>query len=212
VISDGFGDEPVHQDLRLLEIVEEYLRGHERLVRLKVADRLRGSDAATDVYADLCNEARITAWKVLAKRPDAPPEYVSAAMSMRVSECLHRGTWTGMETHRGRPTDPLRRPMHQRASVSDETLRLDEILSSGSSLEEIMMRYHDGDIVRALNEELTLSQRTHVVLRFWGGWSNSEIAAHQECSKQTVERQWRTEIRPRLVRRLGFLETPDVPA
>jgi hypothetical protein len=192
-LQDGFGD-----DLS----VEEYLASNERLLKLKAGDRLRGSDVASDVWDDVLQEGRIVQFEVLKKRPDAPRSYVSAAMSNRIGEVVSRGTWTGMETHQGRPVDPLRR--RDRASVDDETLQLDEVLQAAGVLDEVLLGYHRGEIVRALNA-LTFTQRVHVVRRFWGGWSNAEIAAAQGCSKQTVERQWRTDIRPRLVDELGHL-------
>lgn len=204
-INDGWGDDPVRQELGMLE-VEEYLRTHEGLVRLKVADRLRGSDIATDVYADLCNEARITAWQVLAKRPDAPPEYVSASMSMRIRECLVRGTWTGLETHRGKQQDPLRRPMNERQSVDDETSHVDELADGASWLDEVIVGYHHGEIVRALNA-LTFTQRVYCYQRFWEGRSNPEIAVLRGVRTNEVERQWRVNIRPRLREELGRLAT-----
>jgi hypothetical protein len=199
-VNDGFGDDPVQQELAM----EEYIREREGLVRLKVADRLRGASNATDVYADLCNEARITEWQVKTKRPDAPPEYVSASMSMRIRECLSRGTWTGLETHRGKQQDPLRRPMHERHSTDDETLTFDEVVSSGAWLDEVLVRYHDGEIAQVINE-LPRDQREYAFLRFWGGWSNKEIARFQERKYEIVERQWRDNIKPHLARRLAHL-------
>jgi RNA polymerase sigma factor (sigma-70 family) len=179
-----------------------YIEGNERLLKLKAGDRLRGSDAATDVWDDVLQEGRIVQWSVLEKRPESARAYVSAAMSNRITECVTRGTWTGMETHRGRPTDPLRR--RDRSSVDDETLQLDEVVDQANWVEEVLLGYHRGEILEALNA-LTFTQRVHVVRRFWGGWSNAEIAAAQGCSKQTVERQWREDIRPQLVDELEHL-------
>jgi hypothetical protein len=204
VISDGFGDDPVRQDLTLLEI-EEYIRAREGLVRLKVADRLRGADNATDVYADLCNEARIVEWEVLAKRPGAPPEYVSAAMSMRIRECVTRGTWTGMATAQGKPRDPIRRPLRERSSVDDPDL--DVVVSSGDWAERIAMAYHHGEIMQALND-LPRLHREYVYHRFWEGRSNPEIAAERGLSPGEVERQWRVNIRPVLLAKLAYLSAP----
>lgn len=191
-INDGFGD--------ALSVEEEIL-GRERLLYLKASERLRGSQASSDIWDDVLNEGRIVQWLVRIKRPDAAREYISAAMTNRIKECISRGTWTGMETHRGRPTDPLRRAAAGRSSVDDETLQL---VDQANWVDEVLLAYHQGEIHQAL-DALTFTQKTHVVLRFWGGWSNAEIAARQGCSKQTVERQWRTEIRPHLLEELAHL-------
>jgi RNA polymerase sigma factor (sigma-70 family) len=196
VLQDGFGDSLSAEEMA------EYLQAHERLLKLKAGDRMRGSDIASDVWDDVLQEGRIVQWSVLTRRPGSARTYVSAAMSNRITEVITRGTWTGMETHRGRATDPLRR--RDRASVNDETLQLDEVVDAGVALDEVLLGYHAGEIRQAI-EALTFTQRAHVVRRFWGGWSNAEIAAAQGCSKQTVERQWRTDIRPALVAELQHL-------
>jgi RNA polymerase sigma factor (sigma-70 family) len=182
--------------------MDVYIRANERLLRLKAGEQLRGSAIASDVWDDVLQEGRIIQAEVLQRRPDAPREYVSAAMTNRIRDAITRGTWTGMETHRGRPTDPLRR--RDRDSVDDETLQLDEVVDAGNILDEVILAYHHGEIAEALSA-LTFTQRVHVFSRFWLGMSNAEIAAEQGCSKQTVERQWRTDIRPQLVRRLEHL-------
>jgi RNA polymerase sigma factor (sigma-70 family) len=196
VLQDGFGDSLSAEEMA------EYLQANERLLKLKAGDRMRGSDIASDVWDDVLQEGRIVQWSVLTRRPGSARTYVSAAMSNRITEVITRGTWTGMETHRGRATDPLRR--RDRASVNDETLQLDEVVDAGVALDEVLLGYHAGEIRQAI-EALTFTQRAHVVRRFWGGWSNAEIAAAQGCSKQTVERQWRTDIRPALVAELQHL-------
>jgi DNA-directed RNA polymerase specialized sigma24 family protein len=196
VLQDGFGDH-----LSAEEMTVE-IESRERLLRLKAGDRLRGSSASSDIYQDVLQEGRIVQFEVLSRRPDAPPAYVSAAMSNRITEVVSRGTWTGMSRTHGKQLDPLRR--RDRDSISDETLRLDEVVSSSQLLDEVALAYHHGEIAEAISA-LTFTQRVHVFSRFWMGMSNAEIAAAQGCSKQTVERQWRTEIRPHLVSQLGHL-------
>jgi RNA polymerase sigma factor (sigma-70 family) len=198
-LQDGFGD-----DLT----IEEYIQSNERLLKIKAAERTRGSEIARDIWDDLLQEGRIVQWTVLAKRPSSERSYVSAAMTNRMKECISRGTWTGLETHQGRPRDPLRRPATSRSSVDDETLQLDQVVDQADWVEQVLVGYHDGEIAQAL-DQLTFTQRRHVVARFWYGMTNAEIALQQGCSKQTVERQWRTEIRPRLVAQLGHLASLD---
>jgi RNA polymerase sigma factor (sigma-70 family) len=195
-ISDGFGD-----DLSSDEIAE-YIRQHEGLLRLKAAERTRGNRNSNDTWDDILQEGRIVQWTVLTKRPDAPPSYVSAAMSNRIMEVILRGTWTGMERTKGKPLDPLRR--RDRDSVNDETLQLDQVVEAADVLDDVCIAYHHGQIHQAL-AALTFTQREIAVLRYWGGWSDAEIAARQGVSKQTVERQWRTIIRPQLLEGLHLL-------
>jgi RNA polymerase sigma factor (sigma-70 family) len=196
-LQDGFGD-----DLT----IEEYIQSNERLLKIKAAERTRGSEVARDIWDDVLQEGRIVQWAVLEKRPGSARAYVSAAMSHRIIEVLTRGTWTGMPTAQGRPRDPLRRG--DRSSVDDETLQLDQVVDQANWVDQVQLAYHHGEINQAL-DQLTFTQRAHVVARFWYGLSNAEIALQQGCSKQTVERQWRTEIRPHLVARLGHLASLD---
>jgi RNA polymerase sigma factor (sigma-70 family) len=195
-INDGFGDALSTDEMTA------YLASNERLLRIKAADRTRGNVTSNDTWQDLLQEGRIVQWRVLTRRPDAPREYVSAAMSHRLVECVMRGTWTGMPTAQGRPRDPLRRG--DRDSVDDETLQLDQVLQAAEVLDDVCVAYHHGEILQALNA-LTLTQREIAVLRYYGGWSDAEIAVRQGCSKQTVERRWREQVRPALAARLGLL-------
>jgi RNA polymerase sigma factor (sigma-70 family) len=197
-IQDGFGEHLAVDEM------EEYLLSNERLLKIKAAERTRGSEAARDIWDDLLQEGRIVQWAVLEKRPESARAYVHAAMSNRMIEVLTRGTWTGMPTAQGRPRDPLRR--RDRDSVDDETLQLADVVDQADWVEQVQLAYHHGEIHQAI-DALTFTQKAHVVARFWYGLSNAEIAAQQGCSKQTVERQWRETIRPHLVRELGHLLT-----
>ena len=197
-VQDGFGDHLTPAEM------EDYIASNERLLRLKAAERTRGNVSSNDTWDDVLQEGRIVQFTVLTKRPDAPRPYVSAAMSQRIVEVLTRGTWTGMETHRGRSTDPLRRPLKERESVDDERLQLDQVVDSGDWVEHALLGYHQGQIAQAL-DELTFTQKEAVVLRFWGGWTNAEIAARQGISKAEVERQWRGRIKPQLIEALAHL-------
>ena len=74
-VNDGFGESRSDLDY------EEYLLDNERLLKLKAAERMRGSDVASDIWDDVLQEGRIVQWTVLEKRPDSARAYVSAAMS-----------------------------------------------------------------------------------------------------------------------------------
>lgn len=195
-LSDGFGDDRSDLDY------EEYLLDNERLLKLKAGERMRGSDVASDIWDDVLQEGRIVQWTVLKKRPSSPPAYVSAAMSHRIIECLTRGTWTGMTRTHGKPRDPLRR--RDRDSVNDETLGLDEVIQAADLVDDVAVAYHHGEIMAALNA-LTFTQREYVVLRFWGGFSNVEIAALQGKTPGGVGAIWSRDIKPRLADKLELL-------
>lgn len=199
-IQDGFGDALSSDE------IATYIESNERLLKIKAAERTRGNRSSNDTWDDILQEGRIVQWQVLAKRPSSTRPYVSAAMSHRISEVLSRGTWTGLERTHGKPRDPLRRPMSERSSVDDETLQLDLVVDAGDWVEHALLGYHQGQIMRAL-DELTFTQKEYVVLRFWGGWTNPEIAARRGLTAGEVERQWRTNIKPALVAQLGHLAT-----
>lgn len=195
-LQDGYGEDRRDVDY------EEYLLDNERLLKLKTADRLRTSDVSRDIWDDVLQEGRIVQWEVLKKRPESERTYVSAAMSMRIGEVVRRQTWTGMETHRGRATDPLRR--RDRDSTDDETSDVQVVVESSDWVDRVIMAYHHGEIMDALNR-LTFTQRTYVYERFWEGRTNPEIAARRGLSTGEMERQWRVNIRPRLVEELAHL-------
>ncbi len=195
-LQDGFGDALSSEEMAAS------IEANERLLRLKAGERMRGNERATDVWDDVLQEGRIVQFEVLRKRPGSAREYVSAAMSHRIIEVLTRGTWTGMERTHGKPRDPLRRG--DRYSVDDETLQLDQVVGSSDWIDGVIMAYHHGQIHQAL-AALTFTQRQHVFARIWLGMSDPEIAALQGCSRQTVERRWRTEIKPQLVEELEHL-------
>jgi RNA polymerase sigma factor (sigma-70 family) len=200
-LDDGYGDDPVRREMDY----EEYIAENEGLLKLKAAERTRGNVTSSDTWDDLLQEGRIVQWTVLEKRPESARAYVSAAMSNRISECINRGTWTGLERTHGKPVDPIRRPLKSRDSVDDPDVTI--VVSSGDWVDHVMMAYHHGEIMQALNE-LTFRQREYVFDRFWLGMSNPEIAARRGLSTGEVERQWRCTIRPHLVEKLVHLSAP----
>lgn len=187
-INDGYGNETD---------IDSYIRDNERLLRLKSAER---ANNPAD-WDDLLNEGRIVQWEVLAKRPDAPRAYVSAAMSMRLTEVAMRGKWFGMPSQQGKASvDPLRRS--DRDSFDDPDS--DIVVVAAETLDRVLLAYHYGEISQALND-LPERHREYVLLRFWGGYSNAEIAAQRGILGKEIERQWRVLIRPRLAGVLSHL-------
>jgi DNA-directed RNA polymerase specialized sigma24 family protein len=196
-IHDTFGD-----DRRDIDY-EEYIAGNERLLKLKAGERLRHNQMARDIWDDVLQEGRIVQWQVLKRRPESTSQYVSGAMSHRITEVIQRDAWTGSEAKRGHPIDPLRRHT-ERDSVDDETMGIDEIVDSSDWVDEVIRSYHDGEIAEAM-AALTFTQKQHVYARFWCGMTEDESAALQGVSKATVSRHWTNDIRPRLARKLELL-------
>jgi RNA polymerase sigma factor (sigma-70 family) len=200
-IHDTFGDD--RRDIDFAEEYDEYIRANERLLKLKAGERLRHNPLARDIWDDVLQEGRIVQWMVLKRRPESTRQYVSGAMSHRITEVIQRDAWTGSEAKTGHPIDPLRR-RDERDSVDDETLGVTEIVDSSDWVDQVIRSYHDGEIAEALSA-LTFTQRQQVYARFWCGMSEDEIAALQGVSKATISRHWRQDIRPRLARRLELL-------
>lgn len=197
-LSDTYGN-----DRRDVEYFEEYLASNERLLRIKAAERLRHNPVSRNLWDDILQEGRLIQFTVLTKRPDATRQYVHAAMSKKITECIVRDAWTGSEAKRGHPVDPLRRPL-ERDSVNDETLHLDEIVDSSDWVDEVINAYHHGEIAQAL-AALTFTQRQQVFARIWCGMTEAEIAALQGVSVSAVSRHWTQDIRPQLLEKLGHL-------
>ena len=187
MLNDGYGEQLSHEQ------VEDIIDQKERLLRIIVSER-------TTDYA-LLNEGRITIWEVLQKRPDAPSPYLTAAMKQRVIEVLSRGKFTGMPSQRGKPSvDPLRRS--DRDSFDDPDFGAE--FAAADSLDTVLLAYHEGEILRAINE-LPQKHKEYVILRFWGGYTNTEIAAIQNVKAGNMARTWTEVIRPRLEEALSHL-------
>lgn len=132
---------------------------------------------------------------------DSSPALTHHAVRQRVSELVKRGfLWTGMEGHRGREIDPMRRT--DRDSIDDP--EWDVQIEAADALAAVEWAYHHGEIHEALRS-LPERHREYVVLKFWGGMSNPEIAARQSLSIATVERDWREKIKPQLADDLAHL-------
>lgn len=190
MISDGYGDRLT------LDEIDEIIASKEHLLWVQAAER----GVNPNDWGDVINEGRIAAWEVLQKRPDAPAAYVHAAMGKRMTEVLTRGVWFGMEGHRGKAIDPIRRV--DRDSFDDPDFKWDPV--ADDVMDSILMAYHDGEINQAL-DMLPPRWKEYVVLRFWMGWTNPEIARLHGVNQGNVERTWRQAIRPRLAEMLERL-------
>lgn len=62
------------------------------------------------MWDDCVQEAAIHVWRLQQRGQDHPPAWYWKAARRRIKEVATRQTWTGYESKRGHPIDPLRRP------------------------------------------------------------------------------------------------------
>lgn len=191
MIHDGYGDHHPEYDA-----IEEVIRAKERLLQIQVSERNR--DAA--IRDDLINEARITVWQVLEKRPDASPAYVHTASANRITKIVSGATWFGMEGRQGLERDPLRRT--ERDSFDDPDFLVEA--SAPDIFEGLLMAYHEGEILDAIRA-LQPNHQAYVILRFWGGWTAGEMAEVIGVKNINQARMWTDSIQPVLAERLAHL-------
>lgn len=187
MIDDSFGDDDLW--------FEDRIRERDRLIQIQVSEQSRDGS----IRDDLINEARLTVWKVLCEKPDATG-LLSVATKRRIGELVQRGQrWTGMETKHGHPIDPLRRP-HETVDDEDHPV----VVEAADVLSGVEMAYHEGEILDAIRS-LEPRHQAYVILRFWGGYTNPEIAAIQSVGVGNMSRTWTTVIQPALAERLQHL-------
>jgi RNA polymerase sigma factor (sigma-70 family) len=179
--SGGYGD--------ALDVTELLAR-KERLLQIIVSERAPDPTTRDDVL----QEARIIIWK-LADKPRRDDGYLHGAVRHRVDDVRDRQTWTGHTGTRGH-TDVAK-------MVTTERLDAGLVLTAAAVLDNIDMAYHHGEVLDAI-AALEPNQRAYVIMRFWGGLSNPEIAASTGRSLATVSRWW-SEAKPTLRAALGHL-------
>jgi DNA-directed RNA polymerase specialized sigma24 family protein len=192
-VNDGFGD-----DLS----VEEMLRDEEEFFVRNARHALvkkygRGFREGED--QDAIQEARIAAWMSWEKNHNRA--FLNIATRQRLMAHVYRDQWFGTKPT-AHEKDPLRRA--NRDSFDDPDNGIDVVLDSATWIDQVLLGYHSGEIVEALNA-LTFTQREYVVLRFWGGFSNVEIAAMQGKTPGGVGAIWSRDIKPQLVDKLELL-------
>lgn len=187
-LSDGFGS---------LSEVEQILADEDEFFH-RIAAR-----PDVPYSEDAVQEARIAAWRSLTEHPESRA-YMNIAARRRVSAHLYRDQWFGQLSRHGgvhNPVDPLRRRTG-RDSIDDPDFG---DLEAVDGLSEVLLAYHYGDIMAAVNR-LTPAQREYVYYRFWGGYTNVEIAAMRGVTPGSLGAMWSARIKPVLVESLGFLQ------
>lgn len=190
-INDGFGD---------LSTIEQVLLDEEDFIVRNARHALvrkTGRNFAAGADDDAIQEARIAAWQSWTKHQNRA--YLNIAVRQRMIEHVYRDQWFGM-TRSAHEKDPIRR--EDRYSLDDPDI--DIFLTAHESLEAVLMAYHEGEIVEAINA-LSPTQREFVVLRFWCGMSYPEIAEIQGKTPGGVSGIWTKSIRPALMERLAHL-------
>lgn len=189
MIDDSYGDTDLWFETRIRE--------RDRLLHIQ-ASELGVSDPG--MRDDLVQEGRIKLWDVLVREPDAKGLLSVATKRRMMRLATGATTWTGQAGRQGLERDPLRRTWD---TTDDQDWPL---LIEGPGLAEgVELAYHHGELAHALNA-LPKRHREYVVLRFWGGLSNAEIAALQDVNPSNVARTWTEVIRPALVAHLSHLE------
>jgi RNA polymerase sigma factor (sigma-70 family) len=174
---------------------------HEPLARIIASER-QTPDAP---YDDLAQEARIQVWLLANKRQrldDNLRGLASVAMRRRINEVATRQTWTGYESHRGYPTDPMR-SVRESMDAIIEAVGAD-VFGGVEALRNVEMAYHHGEIQQAL-DALPDLHRQYVSLRFWSGWTQDEIAVELQTSVGVMNGWWARSIRPALRQQLAHL-------
>lgn len=195
-ISDGYGD--------ALSPLEEDLIDREGVLRAMAANAVNG--VRDPRFPDVLQEGRITFWQNHESLPD-DENRIRYSMHRARQRMQHIATrdeiLTGQASRAGRPevkvVAHLDKPVTPQGDVT-----LGDLLGIAASIEGVEMAYHHGEIQQAINA-LDPEHREYVVLRFWGGWTDSEIARHLGVSTSGMHNRWVRRIRPTLVEHLGHL-------
>ena len=191
MIDDGYGEDELW--------LEEKIAGRQRLLEIQASERGVSDPGMRD---DLIQEGRIKIWDVLMREPDAAG-LLSVATKRRMMKLVtQETTWFGQEGRQGLERDPLRRSWDSTDRDDDDTPPLEIV--AADILSGVELAYHAGEIAEAINA-LPEKHREYVVLRFWGGLTNPEIAAIQEVNSGNMARTWNQAIRPVLAERLEHL-------
>lgn len=160
-MNGGFGDQ-----LDVSEVIERYERWVFKVVNEEVGRLAHDND-------DLVQEGRIAVWHAHERGDGRPgtPNYITQAARWRIKNVIDRGTWTGRDTSRAKPSDPR---AHRDDLVSLDDLSVQSIIAAAGLLEHVELAYHYGEIHQAI-AELTEDERRYVVMRFWHGMNEPEM-------------------------------------
>ena len=160
-------------------MIADELRAARPLVEIMAAERCKDRP---DLFQDAVQEGLIALWRVSETHPDASDRYRRACARNAVANVLRGRPLTGQASRRGWqdaattavPVDPT---MPDPAYVEPGFARV-ETDSETSFLREAVAGLPD-------------RQREYVVLRFWGGMSDAEIAAALGTTASAMHHVWR---------------------
>lgn len=138
-------------------------------------ERTRGTSGYDDAY----QEGMIAAWQVLAERPDAPREYLIAAVKNGINSHVGRGRVTG-SSQRGKKHIPT-----QGFPEGFDVMSDDPTESMDSDVRNALIRLPQHD-------------REFVYLRFWLGMTGEEAAKIVGIPRGTLERRFVQFTKPHL--------------
>lgn len=188
-ISDGFGD------LTPAEIVENYRRWAHKVANVKRAP-------FDPIHDDLVQEALLAIWEVLQRKgTDIAATYLAAAGSHRMNDVLDGRPMRGSPSEGGKTYRPKTVSSDGLAETAPD---LWEQLLSVDALAEVELAYHHGEILSALSD-LKPQYRAYVVMRFWGGLRDVDIADRMGTTNKIVGTWWSRAIAPVLRERLSHM-------
>lgn len=186
--------------------VEEVLRAKERLLYYMAYERVPLSDVE-----DAVQEARITIWQEMEKRPDVAHSYLHAAARNRMSSYRRYRRATGAPIHQGRPqavevasVDILKDTEYAQHDKSNKDMDATLLLIAQEVLDTVEIAYHRGQIVKAINS-LGPTHRDYVWHRFWGELTNAEIGAKIGVQMESLNSMWNKRTKPALALQLSHL-------
>ena len=188
-LSEGFGD------LTESEIVANYTRWAH-----KVANSRR--EPFHPLHDDLVQEALTEIWQVLLRKgTGTSATYLAAAGRHRMDDVLDGRPMRGNPAEGGQTYRPKTVSAEALADAAPEVW---EQMVAVDALDAVEMAYHHGQILAAL-ADLKPSYRAYVVLRFWGGLRDVDIADRLGTTNKIVGTWWSRAIRPVLRERLEHL-------
>ena len=167
---------------------EDVLKDYRRWL-YKVAQGL-AQDSHTQ--EDLVQEGWVYMWKALSTfdpTKGALPSWITKAALLRMTDVARRGKYTGKPSRVGKKGTAEQFPQ-----PADPTWGWMDVVKAPDLIDSVMLAYHQGEIVEAINE-LSPEDREYVVRRFWKG----------ETSTSADRTAWVRRIRPALKERLEHL-------
>lgn len=193
MLQDGFGD-----DLTVDEQVANYRKWSHFMAGKFV-------NASSLTYDDLVQESMIEIWKVLKKKDqDVPATYLTKAAKYKMISIVQGKPMTGGDSTPGPKSRPKELNVDWQEEPDEGQWSWTSLLAAPDLLSAVELAYHEGEILKALNE-LEPRDRQYVYSRFWEGKTDTEIAAELEVSNKYLGGRWKKQVRPKLLASLSHL-------